>query len=276
MTEVELGSYQIGIANDFGPRIVSLRRDDSPQLLAQLDTGQAIDHPGGVYRFHGGHRLWAAPEIAEITYAGDDHLCEVNVENGTASVTAPPDGAGLTKTMKVSCRGDDLMVEHRIEGTPGDDRELAAWAITQFPLGGLALLPMTSDDTGPRPNRTVVLWPYTSLDDPRLRFDTGAALITASDGPPLKLGVGPVAQRLGYLREGWLFTKEAVFTSEGAVPDFGARSQVYVGQGFCELECIGGLVAIGDRPARISEIWTAATCPDEGAALDATLGSGEI
>ncbi len=27
----------------------------------------------GIYRFHGGHRLWAAPEIPAITYAPDDH-----------------------------------------------------------------------------------------------------------------------------------------------------------------------------------------------------------
>lgn len=271
MTEFELGSYRLGIANDFGPRIVSLRRDDSPELLAQLDSGHAIEHAGGIYRFHGGHRLWAAPENPEVTYANDDHACKVSVENGTATVLGPPDSAGLIKSIAVTGKDGSLLVEHRITGRR-EAHQLAAWAITQFPVGGTAILPLDGEDTGPRPNRNLVLWPYTNLDDPRLRFSRGAALVATDDGSPLKLGFGPVSGRVGYLRDGWLFIKENGSKPRGTVPDLGAVSQVYVGQGFCELESVGELADISDHPALVSELWSVLACDDEATALDLVRG----
>jgi hypothetical protein len=267
LTEVELGPYRLGIANDFGPRIVSLRRDDGHELLAQLDSNEVIEYPDGIYRFHGGHRLWASPEIPEITYANDDHVCKVIVEAETATVTAPTDGAGLAKTIVVSRDRDILTVEHTITGKPTSGG-VAAWAITQYPLGGTAFIPMEGGDTGPRPNRNVVLWPYTKLDDPRLRFGEAVAIVEARDGPPLKIGVGPSPQRLGYLHNGWLFIKETVSPHPGASPDFGAVSQMYLGQGFCELESVGELVTAGERPASISERWGVVACDDENQALE--------
>lgn len=271
MTEVELGSYRLGIANDFGPRVVSLRRGDSPELLAELGYEHALEHPGGTYHFHGGHRLWAAPENPEVTYASDDHECEVSVEEGTVTLLAPSDGAGLTKSIAVTSRDDHLLVEHRMTG--GEvSQQLAAWAITQFPLGGTAILPLAGEDTSPRPNRSLVLWPYTNLDDPRLRFGEAVALVTSGGGPPLKLGLGPTPQRLGYYRDGWLFMKENGSTPRGAVPDFGATSQVYLGQDFCELESVGELVDISEQPALVSELWSVQACEDEATALDLVLG----
>lgn len=271
MIEVELGSYRLGIAEDFGPRIVSLRRDDSPELLAHLNDSHALQHPGGVYRFHGGHRLWAAPEHPEVTYANDDHACRISLENGSTTVLGPPDRAGLIKSIVVTSEGDSLLLEHRITGGQVG-QQIAAWAITQLPLGGTVILPVAGEDTGPRPNRNLVLWPYTKLDDPRLRFGEAVVLITTRDGSPLKLGFGPLPQRLGYLRDGWLFIKERRSTPGGGVPDFGAVSQVYLGQGFCELESVGEVSDTHAGPALVSELWSVQACPDEATASNLVLG----
>lgn len=273
MTEVELGPYRLGIANDFGPRIVSLSREGGPELLAQLEPGKVIEFPGGVYRFHGGHRLWASPEIPEVTYANDDHACRVRQEADAVTVVAPPDSAGLAKTIAISRRDSDLLVAHSISGR--SPRQLAAWAITQFPLGGTAILSMAGEDTGPRPNRNMVFWPYTELNDPRFRLRKHAAIIEAGQGPPLKIGAGPAPQGLGYLREGWLFFKKAHERPGGDTPDFGAVSQVYVGQGFCELENVGGRVDVSTEAASIAERWRVVPCDDVNEALDLILGGDE-
>ena len=270
MTEVELGSYRLGVANDFGPRIVSLRRDDSQELLAQLDDGYVLEYPGGIYRFHGGHRLWAAPEYPEVTYANDEHACEVTVQDGMVTLSGPPDDVGLIKSIVVTNKDDSLVVEHRITG--GDvSRELAAWAITQFPLGGTAILTLTGENTGPRPNRSLILWPYTNLGDPRLRLGEAATVVASGEGPPLKLGFGPMPQRLAYFKDGWLFMKENNSTIQARVPDFGALSQVYLGHEFCELESLGELVDVSAQPAVVSEQWSVLECEDEARALDLVL-----
>lgn len=259
-----LGDYRLEIAADFGPRVIGLRRDDGPQVLARLGPEVAIDHPGGVYRFHGGHRLWAAPERAVVTYANDDHPCRVDIATDSVTISADWDEARVRKEMTVTLDGDGLMVAHSIAWQDDVEPPMAAWAITQLPLGGIALLPLQGADSGPLPNRRLVLWPYSSPADDRIRYMERGLEMKARGGNPLKLGTGPSRSRLGYLRDGWLFTKECVSSSQGEIPDLGAGSQVYVGQGFCELETLGGLTA--DSSAHLTERWTLRPCHDLEAA----------
>lgn len=258
MIETVVGPYTLEIATGFGPRITGLRRDEGPQILARLGPEAVIDHPGGTYRFHGGHRLWAAPETPEVTYANDDHGCHVETHAGSVTIAADFDEAGYRKQIEVSADGDWLRVEHTLARARGVRGTAAAWAITQLPLGGLALLPLIGPQTGALPNRRLVIWPYTSLDDPRIRWNSLGVEISGSGQEPLKLGAGPSRPDLGYLREGLLFTKSFVSSSNGDLPDLGAGSQVYVGEGFCELETIGGLS--DSEVATVTEGWRVDLC----------------
>jgi hypothetical protein len=253
-----LGPYQLEVARDFGPRIVGLRRDGA-QVLAVLGDDVALATPGRrPYLFRGGHRLWASPEIPEITYAPDDHPCDIAATGEALVVSAPPDDAGIAKRIVVSHEDAELVVEHTITGPPGTS--VAAWGITQFPLGGTALLSIAGEDTAPRPDRSLILWPYTSMSDPRLSFAEGIVSIEAGEGDPLKIGFGPGPRRMGYWSEGELFTKVVPPASD--VPDLGALAQIYVGQGFCELEGVGMLTALDDRSATLVERWALDPCPD--------------
>ncbi|HKY47390.1 MAG TPA: hypothetical protein VJQ79_05325, partial [Acidimicrobiia bacterium] len=83
LISLELGPYSIAAATAFGPRLASLRYRQGPELFAQLSDEVLINHPdSGTYRFRGGHRLWAAPEVPAITYASDDHPCVVTTGDG--------------------------------------------------------------------------------------------------------------------------------------------------------------------------------------------------
>lgn len=259
MAAFTLGEYQVEVAEEFGPRIVGLRRGGGTEVFVTLGPEKMIEHPGGIFRFRGGHRLWSSPEIAASTYAPDDHPCSVTVEDGDLTVSAQPDSAGLIKTITLKSVGDCLVVEHVVEHDR-DGMVMAAWGITQLPMGGVALIPLDGPETSPLPNRSLVLWPYTDLHDSRLRFVQTGVEIEAGPGDPLKLGTVGWTSRLGYLHDGQLFTKEIVTSSSGIVPDFGASHQVYVGQGFCELETVGGQVSEG--PARLTERWSVMPCPD--------------
>ena len=262
MIELDLGPYHLTVATKYGPRISGLRLGDGPELFAALGPEVAIAHAGGTYRFHGGHRLWAAPEVAEVTYASDDHECAVVEEQGTITVSAPADGAGLAKEIEVSARDDELVVSHRLT-TSGPPVSAAAWAITQFPIGGSVIVPLTGDDTSPLPNRRLGLWPYTSLSDPRLELRDHSMVVVAADGAPWKVGTGSASRRLGYLRQGHLFTKEVERVDDHRVPDFGSALQVYVGQGFCELESMGMLRRLAEEgSATHEERWRVVECDD--------------
>lgn len=262
--EVTLGRYVIEVATEFGPRITNFRRQGGPPMFASLGPDQGLEHQGRFYRFHGGHRLWAAPEIPAITYAPDDHECAVGKEGDTLRISAPPDLAGLIKEIEVTAEGDSLVVEHRLSAISGAAITASPWAITQAPPGGSAILSLTGVDTAPLPNRQIVFWPYTNVDDARIRIGDQAVVVTAGTGSELKVGTGPTPGSLGYLRDGWLFVKTLEWVGEGEVPDFGAVHQVFVGRGFCELESVGGVETLStDIDARLTERWQSMECPDE-------------
>jgi hypothetical protein len=95
----------------------------------------------------------------------------------------------------------------------------------------------------------LVLWPYTDLSDDRIRAGSDRMVVRAEDGPRLKIGSGQATRTLGYLRAGTLFVKSFSAGRGGDYADLGAHAQVFVGDGFCELESLGPLAALGPGQA---------------------------
>jgi hypothetical protein len=269
---VEIGPYSIAAATTFGPRLVSLRFLHGPELFAQLSDEVVIVHPdSGTYHFRGGHRLWAAPEVPAITYASDDQPCEVFTRDEGLTIKAPIDPAGLFKEIRVSLDDDKLLVDHHLgNGGPGPI-PVAPWGITQFRLGGAALIPIGTGvvDDPLQADSSLVLWPYTDLTDRRLSWRSQAAIIEATPGPRFKVGSGPSPGKVGYFFEDQLFTKEIAPAGPGSYVDRGAVAQMFVEDSFCELESLGPLVSL-DPSAKLShrEVWKVEQCPDLAAAYD--------
>jgi hypothetical protein len=265
LVDLEAGRYRLAVATTYGPRVVSLRLEEGPELFARLPENVVIERPdSGVYRFHGGHRLWVAPEVPTVTYASDDHACEVTTSAEGFTVRAQSDLAGFVKEILVTTTGSRLLVDHRLTNAGPAPVEAAAWSITQFPLGGTALMPVAGLETGDplQADASVIVWPYTNLADPRLSWIGRLALIEATVGPRFKIGSAPQPGRLGYHRAGYLFIKEVTASDGGAYPDRGAVGQIFVEDYFCELESLGPLALLkpGESLSH-RETWEAAECP---------------
>lgn len=267
-----LGQYELIAATRYGPRIIGLRLKDGPQMLARLGPNVRIEHPAsGVYTFRGGHRLWAAPEVPKITYAAEDEPCDVTAGPDRLKITGPVDAAGLAKQLEVSWDGSRLVVRHRLSRAEGAPIQVSPWAITQLPLGGVAIMPVRGASSAPplQADRSLVVWPYTKLDDARLTLNSTSALIHATSGPPLKLGTGPSPAKLGYIRAGHLFVKEFDNDEDGLVPDRGAVGQVFVNEDFCELESIGPITTLdAGSEAWHTESWEVIQCDQADAAIE--------
>ena len=277
LVDFEIGEYSLTASTTFGPRLLGLRYRHGPELFAQLGDDAVIEHPdSGTYRFHGGHRLWAAPEIPAITYASDDHPCAVTTGESGFTITAPMDAAGLIKQIRVGSDGPRLLVDHHLANAGPRPIAAAPWGITQFRLGGSAIIP-----TGPlgdaldqfQAHSSFTVWPYTNLADPRLAWRQRAAIVGASPGPRFKIGAGPSPGHLGYLMDRQLFTKSIVPAGTGTYPDRGAVAQVFVDDSFCELESVGPITSL-QPGSSIShrEIWEVSECPDLMAAYGRLIG----
>ncbi len=274
--EAQIGPYAVAAATSFGPRLVSLRLRHGPELFAQLGGELVIEHPeSGTYTFHGGHRLWAAPEVPAISYASDAHVCAVTSSADGLAISAPADGAGIVKHLSVGLDGDRLIVDHQLANSGSRPISVAPWGITQFRLGGVALIPTGSAgaQNAFQGDSSLIIWPYTDLADPRLSWRRRAAVIEAIPGPRLKIGSGPEPERIGYLIDHQLFTKEIPPAGDGTYPDRGAVAQVFVDDSFCELESLGPIVSL-EPGSSVShrEVWEVSDCPDVATAYRRVTG----
>jgi hypothetical protein len=236
----------VGVLALAGPRIVRLGLAGSSINLLAETPGEGWDTPHGRYDLFGGHRLWFAPEDPD----------RVAIPDGQGLV-AEPDGDGLrltgaaepatglvrSMTVRLDRRRPGLEVCHALLNSGPTAIELAPWPITQLPLGGTVLLPERAATAGHHvhPNRTLVLWPYTSWDDPRFRPRDGLLTIEALAGPGLKLGYFNDHGWVGYVRDGTILVRRFEPLPGRPHPDLGCNVEVYVGSRYLELELLGPL-----------------------------------
>jgi hypothetical protein len=261
--ELTNGRLTLLAAVSVGPRILSLRLRDGPNLFAILPKA-TLDCPGiGVFHFYGGHRLWVAPEVPASTYLPDDY--EVNVETmdgGVRLVQAPHPGTSIQKTIELRLvpSAPRVEVRHVLRNVGRDSRRLAPWAITQLVPGGVAILPQTAprdDESGVLPNRQIAIWPYTDLSSDCLHWGNRAILIEARmrEGM-LKLGYPNPSGWMGYWREGTLFVKSARLQAGAEYLDLGSSSECYCDPRFLELETLGPVTELRSGESVVhSEIW---------------------
>jgi hypothetical protein len=244
-----------------GPRLVRLYLTGSDRnLLAELPNLDRVETPFGSYQFLGGHRLWHGPENLPRTYVPDmDGLSVEEIEGGqawrlTGALEAP---TGIQKEIEIRLEPDRpaLTLTHRLHNCGLWAIELAPWAITQLPLGGVAVLPQTTiplDESGLLPNRQLVLW-----NDLRLEVDDDYILMRAVPQlPPAKVGYFNRQGWIGYLDHGVLMVKRFQPLPDLPHVDFGSNVECYVNNKFIELETLGPLTRIEPGEAAVHiESW---------------------
>jgi len=225
-----------------GPRIVRLYLAGSDENLFGDVADVVWNTPWGDYRLRGGHRLWYAPENPPLTSPPDEgDLLVAESARGVHLERFEPQ-PGVRKSMDVELAADAAVVTvmHRVRNEGKETVELAPWAITILPLGGIALLPQQKGPIGESevlPNRTLVLWPYDSIKDSRLELGDELVLVRAEPAPtPFKIGYLNRAGWAAYLHAGVLFCKHFDPQAESAHADLDSNVEVYCNDRTLELE----------------------------------------
>jgi hypothetical protein len=275
------GALRLEVLADGGPRIVRLLFDGE-DILAEA-PGVGRETPWGPYRPLGGHRLWHAPEDPPWTCVPDDDGLSVTHFPRALRLERHEVPTGLRKAIEVEVAEEapEVTLRHLIRNEGDAPVTLAAWAITVLPLHGTAILPQNS---GPfagaerSPNRTLVLWPYSSYADRRLHLGDDLVLVRGEPGPELKIGQLNTRGWAAYLRDGILLCKTFDPQPAAPYPDLGCNVEVYSTERFLELETLGPLreLAPGEETWH-EERWRlhrveAEASPEGIAALVARLG----
>ena len=241
------------ITLDVGPRVLSYRTLPDGENLFKHYDGQLGGSGENEWKIRGGHRFWIAPEDMGRTYALDngpvEHAVSSQGKVGFGLRATEPFWLEKTLTLELARRGPALTLDHTVTNRSPEPVSLAPWGLTVMRPGGMEVIPQPPLGEHPHdllPNRRMVVWPYTALDDPRWRF--GTRLIT------LRQTAGSLSTKIGLsLAEGWAgyvdgrtFFCKTVSPPRGGegYPDDGCNFETYSNHEMLEIETLGPLVTL--------------------------------
>lgn len=225
-----------------GPRLIGLyAKGVEGNLLAETpDVHWPTPH--GEFYLRGGHRLWTAPEDSFYTCPEDD--LKVIAEKDRVTLRGGIDAAGLEKEISFHLDQNRVLLNHRVTWHGKEPIELAPWGITQLRLGGMAILPLSTAE-GLQPNRNLVLWPYSHVNDERLELHDDLVLLYGrASALAFKFGSYTPHGWIACMWENALFIKRFSVEPARRYPDLGCNVEAYVRDTCLELESLGPLTLL--------------------------------
>lgn len=224
-----------------GPRIIGLYARGMKDNLFASTPDAHWPTPHGEYYLRGGHRLWTAPE--DPFYTCPEQGLHI-IKHESLLLKSPVDEAGLEKEIAIRLDENRVHLSHRVTWHRATPIELAPWSITQVRLGGMAILPFPHKD-GLLPDRNLVLWPYSEINDDRFELEDGLMLVHGRAKEfPFKVGNFNSHGWVAYALGDGLFVKRFTVNATGRYPDFGCTVETYVKDTCVELESLGPLRAL--------------------------------
>ncbi len=256
------GAWELIIPAQFGVRVLHFGFvGEGNQFWLNPDDGGKVG--GDSWRIYGGHRLWHAPEHPVRTYAPDNAPIEWDWDGTRLLLRQPTEATtGIQKEVELHPAEHAIEVVHRLINRNLWSVRLAAWALSVMQSGGVALIPQEPYQLHPDallPVRSLALWAYTDMSDPRLRF--GKRLIQVRQDPaaaqPLKIGVSNTLGWMAYWRGETLFVKRDAYRPDAAYPDLGCNTEVFTNAAMLELETLSPLTELPpDGALEHTERWS--------------------
>jgi hypothetical protein len=248
---------------DVGPRIIRCGFIGGQNLFKEIP--ETLGKTGGSeWNNYGGHRLWHAPEAMPRTYAPDNAPVPF-AWNGTVLNLSPRTEAttGIRKEIEISLdrQSNRVRILHRLINENLWEVEVSPWCLSVMAAGGRAIIPQEPYTPHPEiltPVRTLSLWSYTLMTDPRWTW--GSRYIQVRQDPaaekPQKAGfrnsLGWAAYQLGPD----LFLKRYPYEPGASYPDLGVNTEVFTNKEILEVETLGPLTRLAPQGhVELTEEW---------------------
>jgi hypothetical protein len=246
--QITNGTVDLIVTVDVGPRIIRYGFVGQANEMCEIKSTMGLTG-GNEWRLYGGHRLWHSPESKQRTYEPDNFPVQwKEVLNGIKTVQNEEPGTKIIKEMDImlSSENSEVDIVHRLTNSGPWPVELSAWSITAMATGGTEVVPLDSTDTGLLPNRVLALWPYTSLNDPRIYFGAKYIILSQSNDMchPLKFGISNENGWAAYFNHNHLFVKYYAHDKRAKYPDFGVSYETYTNDYMLEMETLSPLTLL--------------------------------
>lgn len=253
------GQIELIATTDVGPRIIRLGFLGEENEFAEFKD-QVGRTGGGEWRIYGGHRLWHSPEARTRTYIPDNSPIEAFVEGKRLRLVQPTEPeTRVQKEIWIELEEERprARILHILHNRGLWPIELAPWALSVMAPGGQAVIPHTQKAHPDRllPNRAVVLWPYTDMQDPRVHWGTRYLILRqdSTRSQPFKIGMTVYDGWCAYYRRGHCFIKKFSYQEGSTYADYGANVETYTNAEMLELETLGPLARL--EPGESTEHW---------------------
>lgn len=282
------GEWELVAPLEIGPRILRLGPTGGANIFYE-DTAQLGKAGGDTWKIYGGHRLWTAPE-SEPSYAPDNEPVEFHpvATDGFRLTGRPHPKFGWQKELEIRWQPDGLIrVEHRLTNRRAETLSAVPWCLTVLAAHGTALVPQPAHSPHPSelpqgqsfsmeeylPSRTLALWKFTDLADPRLRLGRSLwSLHQRSGAPAFKIGFRHTEGWIGYRREDLFFSKWIPHDPAARYPDRDSNAELFTNGNILEVESLAPDRPLAGHETVIHTEWwhitrVAFPTQDESAAL---------
>jgi hypothetical protein len=252
------GSVELIVTTDVGPRVIRFGFVGDVNEFKEYKD-QLGKTGGDEWRIYGGHRLWHAPEAMPRTYWPDNFPVEAIVEQNRLRVIQPVETTtGIQKEIDVTldASSNHVALVHRLKNKGLWSVELAPWMLTVMDVGGKVIIPQPpykSHEAELLPLRSMAIWGYTNMRDPRYLWGTRYIVLSQDlqAKEPTKIGVGVAEGWAAYVRKDHLFLKRFDYISGAKYPDFGSSVESFTNTEMIELETLGPLTSL--QPGKLVE-----------------------
>ncbi len=270
------GKIEAYLTLDVGPRLIKFNCSGMENLLFN-DAERGVDvsslfGEGVKWRTYGGHRMWVSPEEMPRTYYPDctPVQYEISEEEGRTKVTLIPEPQRINDLQHkwVVTMGEDdttLTLDHYLTNVGKETVKKGIWGITVTDVNGIAVLKQPERFTALLPDRQIVFWPYTRMNDERIML--GEKYIAVQQDPadtqvPAKIGYTNKEGRLFCFNKGQAMNISYTPDYEnGEYPDFNVSTEIYTNKAILEIETLGhiGNILPGETVTH-REVWGVVPC----------------
>ena len=276
------GEIELQIPINIGPRITAFRLVDGANIF--YEAPDIKEHFGSDEWFpYGGHRLWHAPEQNPRSYYPDNQPVRIVEEDGFVEVIQDVERTtGIQKKIRIhrASTGNNVRMDHILINQGHWPIEFAGWSLSVLDKGGKAVIPLPKKIPFPEmllPSFPIIVWPYTELNDPRLKFSERYIHVSQAPGAkfPLKIGAACEKNWVGYFINNNFFVKKFEFQAGCTYPDFGSCVEIYTDGEMLELETLSPVQRIQPGEALIHseewELWKTKGVPQSDLEIDASI-----
>ena len=266
--ELSNGIVKLIVTTDVGPRILFYGYTGGQNFFKVFENESAPIRDGEWHNY-GGHRLWYAPEAAHRTYYPDNDPVDWDFSDGKLTMFCPDETSrwiGKKIVIVMSENSTAVTIDHTFKNIGMWPIEASIWSMSVMAPGGVLKVPQSkfvNHGSGPdetfAPSRSIVIWPYTPMNDPRLVWGDKFFEMHQNDAYPGKLKVG-MLNEFGwaeYELNGETFHKKHSFEKDAVYPDMNCNCEFFTMPGFLEFETLSPMIKFNENEeATHTEVWS--------------------